>query len=180
MSKHKHHGHDRRQRREQFTAGSPQSFSWNVIIIAVAIVFFGVIIMSVTRGSTAAPSTARSVERIAAGRDFGAAAATFADGQARFFEYATAAGRMVSFFIMRSSDGVIRAAADACTVCYRERRGYRQQGDAMVCNNCNKSFRSVDINVITGGCNPIPLERTIDGDRVVIRAAALEQAAAYF
>ena len=29
----------------------------------------------------------------------------------------------------------------------------------MVCNNCGKAFPSDQINVITGGCNPIPLER---------------------
>lgn len=50
----------------------------------------------------------------------------------------------------------------------------------MVCNNCGKAFRSVDVNVITGGCNPIPLDRTRDGGTVVVRNAAVESDATYF
>ena len=30
----------------------------------------------------------------------------------------------------------------------------------MVCNNCGKVFPSDQINVVTGGCNPIPLDKT--------------------
>ena len=178
MSKTKHR-HDRQDRRSQFTEPRPRrSFSWNVVIIAAAVVFVGVVALNIARGSNAAPST--TVADASTGVDFTAAAASLADGKARFFQYVTAARRTVRFFMMKSSDGVVRAAADACTVCYRERKGYRQVGDAMVCNNCGKSFPSVDINVVTGGCNPIPLNRTVDGDRIVVRAADLEQAAEFF
>jgi hypothetical protein len=31
------------------------------------------------------------------------------------------------------------------------------------------------VNVLKGGCNPAPLERTLDGDRVIVQAAALEK-----
>lgn len=81
---------------------------------------------------------------------------------------------------MKSSDGVVRAALDACDTCYRERKGYHQQGDVMVCNNCRRTFRSVDINVLQGGCNPAPLERTVVGDHLVLTAASLELGAVYF
>jgi hypothetical protein len=46
---------------------------------------------------------------------------------------------------MKSADGVIRAAYDACDVCYRERKGYHQEGDDMVCNNCGRHFPSTSI-----------------------------------
>ena len=92
----------------------------------------------------------------------------------------SAAGKEIRFFLMKSSDGVVRAAFDTCDVCFRERRGYRQSGDNMICNNCGKAFASRDINVLQGGCNPAPIERTRQGDRVVLRAAALEQGAFYF
>ena len=81
---------------------------------------------------------------------------------------------------MKSSDGVARAAFDTCDVCFRERRGYRQVGDNMICNNCGRAFPSRDINVLQGGCNPAPIERTVEGDRLVLRASALEQGLVYF
>ena len=82
--------------------------------------------------------------------------------------------------MIRSSDGEIRAAFDACDVCFRSRRGYRQSGAHLVCNNCGSGFRSVDVNVLTGGCTPGTLERTIVGDQVVITPAAIERGAVYY
>jgi hypothetical protein len=38
---------------------------------------------------------------------------TFANGKARFFSYKSDAGVTIRYFIMKSSDGVIRAAFDA-------------------------------------------------------------------
>lgn len=180
MSTHKHR-HDPDSRRKRFADTAPhRKWSWNAIIVAAAALFLGVAILTFARSSSGVSVAAPVVEAIEAGADFARSSALFADGQARFFQYRAAGGRNVSFFVMKSSDGIVRAAADACMVCYRERKGYHQEGDVMVCNNCNKSFRSVDINVITGGCNPIPLDRAIEGDRIVVRASALEQAATYF
>jgi uncharacterized membrane protein len=81
---------------------------------------------------------------------------------------------------MKSADGVVRAAMDACTVCYRQRLGYHQAGDQMVCNKCGQAFASNRINEVTGGCNPIPLNREVAGGQVIIRAAALETAAIHY
>jgi uncharacterized membrane protein len=181
MSKHKHHV-DRAVRRSEFTAPPPRRrrVSWNAVIVALGATFLGLVLLKVGAFPTGAGPAASSAEQIPTGRDLVVPAAAFADGQARFYRYSTAAGRAVSLFVIKSSDGVIRAALDACTVCYRERRGYHQEGDVMVCNNCGKAFRSADVNVITGGCNPIPLERSVEGDRVVVRSAALESGAVYF
>lgn len=107
-------------------------------------------------------------------------AAQFSDGQVRFYRYQMASGKEIRFFVIRSSDGVIRAALDTCDVCYRARKGYRQVGDAMVCNNCGKAFSSAAIDVVQGGCNPVPLERTVDGTKILLTAAALETGVAYF
>jgi uncharacterized membrane protein len=105
--------------------------------------------------------------------------AQVSDGKAHFFSYRTGAGT-VDFFVLRSRDGVIRAALDTCDVCYEARKGYRQEGDAMVCNNCDQKFDSVQINEVKGGCNPAPLGRRVEGERIVIAAAELEQGAKYF
>jgi uncharacterized membrane protein len=101
------------------------------------------------------------------------------DGKAHFYTY-KGNGRDVNFFVLRSSDGVIRAAFDACDVCYREKKGYTQVGDLMVCNNCGQQFPSVKINVLKGGCNPAPLDRAVQGDYLVLKAADIETGAFYF
>ena len=173
-----HHPH---QRREQFEAAAPRrpGISPTVLMLAVSVLFGGVLVYVIASGGRASNQVA-TTEIVGAGSDVSLPVATFADGAARFYRYITAAGREVTFFVMKSSDGVVRAAFDACDTCYRERRGYRQQGDVMVCNKCGRTFRSVDINVLQGGCNPAPLERTIIGDRLVLNATSLELGAMYF
>lgn len=94
--------------------------------------------------------------------------ADISDGAAHHFNVLAADGTMVTFFTLKSSDGVIRAAIDACDVCYRAGKGYAQDGEYMVCLNCGQKFHSSKINVIRGGCNPAPLERKVVGDHLVI------------
>lgn len=179
MSKHKRYSRENRSRRNQFVEGpSRPAVSWNVVILAAVGVFLGVVILIASRDSSSAAAPMGAT--VGTGADLTVESSSLADGRARFFTYRTRANRDVRVFLMRSSDGEIRAALDACTVCYQKGRGYRQAGDNMLCNECGKSFRSVDINVITGGCNPIPLERDVNGSQVVVRATALEQGAAYF
>ena len=91
------------------------------------------------------------------------------DGKAHHFQVKSEDGTMVTFFILKSADGVIRAAIDACDVCYRSGLGYYQEGDNMVCKNCGQKFASNKINVIKGGCNPAPLNREVIGDKLVIQ-----------
>jgi uncharacterized membrane protein len=105
---------------------------------------------------------------------------TFANGKARFFTYKTDDGVTIRYFIMKSSDGVIRAAFDACDVCWLEHKGYTQQGDFMVCNNCGRRFPSTRINEVRGGCNPAPLKRKLEQGTVIIRVADILQGKSYF
>jgi len=100
-------------------------------------------------------------------------------GRAIFLK-SDAGGKEIYFFAMKSSDGVYRAAYDACDVCFRLNRGYRQEGDLMVCNNCGQTFPSVKVNEIKGGCNPSPLARTVDGGHLVIKKSDLAAGGPYF
>ncbi len=102
------------------------------------------------------------------------------DGKARFYEYKTAAGKSVRFFAVRSPDGVYRAALDACDVCFAGKQGYRQEGDDMVCNQCGMHFPSAKVNEVKGGCNPIGLQRKVEGESLTISARELEAGAGYF
>ncbi|NCC26020.1 MAG: DUF2318 domain-containing protein [Deltaproteobacteria bacterium] len=103
----------------------------------------------------------------------------FDDGQARFYTYTHGKSR-IRFFVLKSSDGIVRAAFDACDVCYRAGKGYRQDGGVMVCVNCGMRFDSRRINVVSGGCNPAPLERTVQGDHLVIEISDIEAGARFF
>ena len=105
----------------------------------------------------------------------------FDDGQAHFYSYETEDGITIRYFILKSSDGVIRAAFDACDSCWAAGKGYKQDGDFMVCNNCGLTFASVKVNEVRGGCNPSPLTRTIKGDKVVIKVSDIvSQGRPYF
>jgi len=104
---------------------------------------------------------------------------TFDDGEAHYYSLVDG-GKSIDFFILKSSDGVVRAAFDACDVCFPAGKGYRQQGDLMICNNCGQQFPSVRINEIRGGCNPAPLERRVEGTELVIRGQDIVAGVGYF
>ncbi len=93
------------------------------------------------------------------------------DGKAHYFKVKADDGIAVDFFVVRSGDGVIRAAVDSCDVCYRSGKGYIQEGNVMVCTNCGRRFATDRINEVKGGCNPAPLARQIQGDNLVISMA---------
>jgi uncharacterized membrane protein len=99
---------------------------------------------------------------------------------AKFFDYKLSDNKPVRFFVIKSSDGVYRAALDACDTCYHAKKGYHQEGDDMICNNCGLHFHSSQINEVHGGCNPVGLPRTVEGNQLVIKASELETRGGYF
>lgn len=103
----------------------------------------------------------------------------FEDGKARHFEF-KANGMTIKYFIIKSSDGVIRAAFDACDVCWPEGKGYYQEGDSMVCRNCGRRFASVLVNEVKGGCNPAPLTRSVEDGKVIIKVKDILEGKQYF
>ena len=105
---------------------------------------------------------------------------TFQNGEARFYSYPAANGVTIKYFVLKSSDGVIRAAFDACDVCFEAGRGYTQKGDFMVCKNCGRRFASVRVNEVQGGCNPAPLTRTSQGNKLVLQVKDILEGKPYF
>ena len=106
-------------------------------------------------------------------------ASDLADGKAKYYRYSSDTSE-IKFFLVKSSDGMIRAAFDACDVCFHAKKGYSQDKDFMVCNNCGMKFHSSRINEVSGGCNPSPLKRTIQGDTIVISVADIMDGKRYF
>jgi uncharacterized membrane protein len=103
----------------------------------------------------------------------------FVDGIAKHFSYQHG-DLTIKYFLVRSLDGVIRAAFDACDVCWPSGKGYYQQGDFMVCRNCGQRFETLRVGDMHGGCNPAPLIRAIDQDRIIIRIDDLLKGQHYF
>ena len=104
---------------------------------------------------------------------------TYDDRQAHHYTYVHE-GKSIEFFVLQSSDGVTRAAFNACDVCFLSKKGYTQDGDEVVCNNCGRRFPADQINEVKGGCNPSPLDRTVEGDDLVIQVEDIVGGLRYF
>ncbi len=151
------------------------------VIIAVAIAAMGAayfILKQPGRPDAAVSSTTASAR--SSETEIAYHLSLFADGKARHFEHKTADGLAIRYFILKSTDGIVRVAFDACDVCWPENKGYTQDGGVMVCNNCGRRFDSVMINEVQGGCNPAPLKRAIQDDRLVLLIQDIEQGQRYF
>ncbi|NJD90974.1 MAG: DUF2318 domain-containing protein [Geobacter sp.] len=107
-------------------------------------------------------------------------AAKVANGKAHFYKFEDN-GKEIAFFVVKASDGSIKSAFDACDSCYRDKKGYEQQGDKMNCKNCNQKFviNRIGPNA-TGGCNPGYLPNKQTGGNVVISVADLKGGAKFF
>jgi uncharacterized membrane protein len=149
-----------------------------VVLIAGGLIVYATLGSQVRSATVATPDTASKLA--ATDADIVTyPAADFEDGKARFFKH-SAGNLTIPYFILKSSDGVIRAAFDACDVCWPAGKGYYQEGDFMVCRNCGRRFASVSVNEIQGGCNPAPLVRQVKGNQVVIRIEDILAGKNYF
>ncbi len=104
---------------------------------------------------------------------------TFDDGKAHYFEHKKG-DITIRYFVLKSADGILRAAFDACDVCWPAGKGYAQDGDFMVCRNCGQRFHSTKVNEVKGGCNPAPLERRVENGTIFIRVSDILDGKTYF
>lgn len=182
----KHHAtqsHGRQQKKAEFQT-SPKEPSNNrkyFVLVGIVVVLSAVAGYLILGGGSSEGVPKTNAQTISApGQNVQIPLSEVGDGKAKFYNYTLADNQKVSFFVVKSSDGIIRAAFNACDVCYEHRRGYRQEGDDMVCNNCGQHFPSNRVNEVKGGCNPAPLERTVEGGHLAIKASDLRQGAFYF
>ncbi len=101
----------------------------------------------------------------------------FNDNQARFFNVKMPDGKVIYFFVVKDKNGIYRAAANACAVCFKTYKGFRQEGDEIVCNNCGNRYPIEKIATEKGGCNPGPINPnlSIQGGQIIIKQADIEQ-----
>jgi uncharacterized membrane protein len=105
--------------------------------------------------------------------------ASLASGKALFLSIANE-GTEFRYFALKCGEGQYRAALDACDVCYRAKKGYRQEGDKVVCNNCDMKFDSAKIGEKKGGCNPHGLPSAVEGKSLVILKSDIFAGKRYF
>ncbi len=97
--------------------------------------------------------------------------------KAKWYEYGSA-GITLRFFAVKAADSSIKTGFDACDVCYKKKKGYRQEGIYMVCNNCGNRYPIIGLgteNKNPGGCWPGYLPSKIEGGNLVIKASDLEK-----
>jgi len=147
------------------------------IICSVLIVGGGIYYVSYDRSETAPVAASFSSENTLSRVTF--PTSLFEDGKAKHFEHVSG-NFAIRYFILKSSDGIIRAAFDACDVCWPAGKGYYQEGDYMVCRNCGRRFASVQVNEVKGGCNPAPLSRKVENGKVIIEVKDILDGVQYF
>jgi uncharacterized membrane protein len=74
-------------------------------------------------------------------------------------------GTKVRFLLYRKPDGKVASTFDACQICGGI--GFYKGANGLVCKNCSAPINPQSVGQ-SGGCNPLPLESTQDGDSVVI------------
>ncbi len=109
-------------------------------------------------------------------------ASIFDDNLVHYYHTKLSNGKTVYFFVVKDSNGVYRAAANACQVCFGDRMGFSQQGSFMVCNACKNKYPLEKIATEKGGCNPGPINPNlvVEGGRITIKESELEEVADLF
>jgi len=93
-------------------------------------------------------------------------------------------GMKMEVLAVKAPDGTIRTAFNTCQVCYRSGRAYfKQEGDVLICQNCGQRFRTNQVEVKAGGCNPLPIfakDKTDTDKTITIKLDFLRQAKEIF
>jgi len=98
----------------------------------------------------------------------------------RFYQHKAEGGVIVRYFLYGGAEGATSAALDACASCWREGKGHRQEGDEMVCVQCDKRFTIADLGKRSDPCAPIALPVTVRDREVAVAIPDLLEAAKYF
>jgi uncharacterized membrane protein len=103
--------------------------------------------------------------------------------KAKFYPY-KAGDTYMEVLAVKASDGSIRTALNTCQVCFDSGRGYYEQVDnTLVCQNCGNVFGVDDVEVVRGGCNPVPVlkeSKADDGEYITVKKEFLEASKNFF
>lgn len=178
----------REKKRAEFSDEAPKKrrFSPGLLIVLVAVVGLGAYLAlggaSDKPAATDVVSTSPNPDSAGAPKtpEIRIPIADLASGKAKFFDYTLSDKTPLRFFAVKSRDGAYRTALDACEVCFHAKKGYQQDGEDMICNNCGRRFAIARIGDLQGGCHPISVPRAVEGDALVVKASELESRGRYF
>lgn len=174
--------HGRDHKKAQFSGGARRTSNWIMVVIIVGLLGVVIYLVAGRVGQTPTITTvsAKSIQVAAGADEIRIPLSEVSTDQAKFFEASLPNNSVTRFFVLRTSDGVYRVALDACEVCFGEHKGYHQEGNSMVCNNCGRRFPINGIGYGTNGCHPIGLRNTVDGDELRIKTSELISGSEYF
>lgn len=79
-------------------------------------------------------------------------------------------GKEIRFLLFKKPDGNLVSVLDACQICGPV--GFYKSGNQIICKNCSAPVNPQSVGQ-AGGCNPIPLKSTSNGQQIVITQADL-------
>ena len=86
-------------------------------------------------------------------------------------------GAEIRFWVLKKPDGKLATLFDACEICGPV--GFYKHGGNIICKNCAAPINPQSVGQ-EGGCNPIPLASSEDGQTVVVKEADLAAGAHWF
>lgn len=100
-----------------------------------------------------------------------------ADGHLHRYAYTASKGTEVRFLVILKNGGSYGVGLDACTSCGPA--GYYEKDGKVICKRCDVAINPATIG-FKGGCNPIPIDFSVDGGTLAITTDALEASAEVF
>ncbi len=162
------------ERKQQWTARREKLWA-NLMVFSAFVFIFMVTAEFIYQKSVTALSPAAEVTFDSGGHAL-IPTKDIADGDLRRYS-AEVNGVKVRFLLYRKPDGKIASIFDACQICGSV--GFYKSANGIVCKNCAAPINPQSVGQ-PGGCNPIPLHSTEQGDAVVINITDLKAEVAQF
>lgn len=93
-------------------------------------------------------------------------------------------GTAMEVLAFKDKNGKVHTAFNTCQVCYSSGKGYYiQEGDNLVCQNCGNKFGVDQVEIKTGGCNPLPIfedEKTTTSSEITVPYETLKKSETFF
>jgi len=162
------------ERKLQWTARREKLWA-NLMVVSAFVFIFMVTAEFIYTKSVTALSPATQVSFDSSGRAV-IPAGDLVQGDLRRYS-ADVDGVKVRFLLYRKPDNNVQALFDACQICGSV--GFYKTSTGLVCKNCAAPINPQSVGQ-SGGCNPIPLHYSKQGDSVVINIADLRPQLAQF
>ena len=99
------------------------------------------------------------------------------DGHLHRFGYQAKDSTEVRFIVIKKNEIAFGTGLDACEICGDS--GYYEDKGKVICRECNVMMNIQTIG-FAGGCNPIPIQYEIDGNKLKFSVEELESHVSVF